>query len=84
MGEGLYINVTLFSYTRAFGDESRNFVSHSQLTTTPELEPSLLTSIPHHREDVSSLERFNVHRCPTRWFWCWARAHDMICHDAIP
>ncbi|GFV91695.1 uncharacterized protein TNCV_4762601 [Trichonephila clavipes] len=26
--------------------------------------PPLLT--PHEREDVSALDRFNVHRCPTR------------------
>ncbi|GFW78758.1 uncharacterized protein TNCV_4261811 [Trichonephila clavipes] len=33
---------------------------------TPELAPSLITTIPHQREDVSALDRFNVHRCPTR------------------
>ncbi|GFX49811.1 uncharacterized protein TNCV_3073641 [Trichonephila clavipes] len=26
----------------------------------------LLTTTPHQREDVSALDRFNVHRCPTR------------------
>ncbi|GFT67837.1 uncharacterized protein TNCV_4518111 [Trichonephila clavipes] len=25
-----------------------------------------LTTTPHHREDVSALDRFNVHLCPTR------------------
>ncbi|GFV32597.1 uncharacterized protein TNCV_2960071 [Trichonephila clavipes] len=34
--------------------------------TTPELAPPLLTTPPHQREDVSALDRFNVHRCPTR------------------
>ncbi|GFV87741.1 uncharacterized protein TNCV_780231 [Trichonephila clavipes] len=34
--------------------------------TTPELAPPLLTPTPHQREDVSALDRFNVHRCPTR------------------
>ncbi|GFS65267.1 uncharacterized protein TNCV_2451111 [Trichonephila clavipes] len=34
--------------------------------TTPELEPPLLTTPPHQRKDVSALDRFNVHRCPTR------------------
>ncbi|GFY14426.1 uncharacterized protein TNCV_1314801 [Trichonephila clavipes] len=34
--------------------------------TTPELAPPLLTTTPHQREDVSALDRFNVHRCPTR------------------
>ncbi|GFX24155.1 transposable element Tc3 transposase [Trichonephila clavipes] len=33
---------------------------------TPELAPPLLTTTPHHWEDVSALDRFNVHRCPTR------------------
>ncbi|GFU25329.1 uncharacterized protein TNCV_2903561 [Trichonephila clavipes] len=33
---------------------------------TPELAPPLLTTTPHQREDVSALDRFNVHRCPTR------------------
>ncbi|GFU59556.1 hypothetical protein TNCV_2012451 [Trichonephila clavipes] len=28
-----------------------------------ELAPSLTTT-PHQREDVSALDRFNVHRCP--------------------
>ncbi|GFV38612.1 hypothetical protein TNCV_132511 [Trichonephila clavipes] len=26
----------------------------------------LLTTTPHQREDVSALDRFSVHRCPTR------------------
>ncbi|GFT44886.1 hypothetical protein TNCV_463011 [Trichonephila clavipes] len=34
--------------------------------TTPELAPPLLTTTPHQREDVSALDRLNVHRCPTR------------------
>ncbi|GFV75594.1 uncharacterized protein TNCV_2240431 [Trichonephila clavipes] len=34
--------------------------------TTPELAPLFLTTTPHEREDVSALDRFNVHRCPTR------------------
>ncbi|GFX83283.1 uncharacterized protein TNCV_4988771 [Trichonephila clavipes] len=34
--------------------------------TTPELASPLLTTTPHQREDVSDLDRFNVHRCPTR------------------
>ncbi|GFT99935.1 uncharacterized protein TNCV_1079741 [Trichonephila clavipes] len=34
--------------------------------TTPELAPPLLTTTPHQREDVSALDRFSVHRCPTR------------------
>ncbi|GFV45932.1 uncharacterized protein TNCV_1977681 [Trichonephila clavipes] len=42
-------------------------LNHGQVTwTTPELAPPLLTTTPHQREDVSALERFSVHRCPTR------------------
>ncbi|GFX60736.1 uncharacterized protein TNCV_4977121 [Trichonephila clavipes] len=42
-------------------------LNHGQVTwTTPELEPPLLTTTPHQREDVSALDQFNVHRCPTR------------------
>ncbi|GFX29591.1 uncharacterized protein TNCV_4776631 [Trichonephila clavipes] len=41
-------------------------LNHGQVTwTTPELAPPLLTT-PHQREDVSALDRFNVHRCPTQ------------------
>ncbi|GFU95434.1 uncharacterized protein TNCV_4787691 [Trichonephila clavipes] len=42
-------------------------LNHGQVTwATPELAPLLLTTTPHQREDVSALDRFNVHRCPTR------------------
>ncbi|GFW90366.1 transposable element Tcb2 transposase [Trichonephila clavipes] len=34
--------------------------------TTPELALPLLTTAPHQWEDVSALDRFNVHRCPTQ------------------
>ncbi|GFU92924.1 uncharacterized protein TNCV_2080701 [Trichonephila clavipes] len=41
--------------------------NHGQVTwTTPGPAPPLLTTTPHQREDVSALDRFNVHRCPTR------------------
>ncbi|GFU82074.1 uncharacterized protein TNCV_2449331 [Trichonephila clavipes] len=33
--------------------------------TTPELAPPLLTTTPHQREDVSALDRFSAHRCPS-------------------
>ncbi|GFY32287.1 uncharacterized protein TNCV_3557951 [Trichonephila clavipes] len=63
---GMNINVALFSYTRAFGDGPRNF-RHGQVTwTASELASPLLTTTPHQWEDVSDLDRFNVHRCPTR------------------
>ncbi|GFU67989.1 uncharacterized protein TNCV_2823321 [Trichonephila clavipes] len=42
-------------------------LNHGQVTwTTPELAPPLLPTTPHQREDVSDLDRFNVHRCTTR------------------
>ncbi|GFS75960.1 rapamycin-insensitive companion of mTOR [Trichonephila clavipes] len=42
-------------------------LNHGQVTwITPELAPPLLTTTPHQQEDVSALDRFNVHRCPTR------------------
>ncbi|GFT37268.1 uncharacterized protein TNCV_1127071 [Trichonephila clavipes] len=55
------------SYTRDFGDGPSNFEPWSSDGMTPELEPPLLTTTPHQWEDVSALDRFNVHRCPTRW-----------------
>ncbi|GFT63753.1 integrase catalytic domain-containing protein [Trichonephila clavipes] len=40
--------------------------NHGQVTwMTPELAPPVLTTTPQG-EDVSALDRFNVHRCPTR------------------
>ncbi|GFW01523.1 uncharacterized protein TNCV_5137061 [Trichonephila clavipes] len=42
-------------------------LNHGQVKrATPEMTPPLLTTTPHQREDVSALDRFNVHRCPTR------------------
>ncbi|GFW97685.1 uncharacterized protein TNCV_1424491 [Trichonephila clavipes] len=52
-------------YTRAFGDGPRNFEPwSSDVDDTRAGTPSLTTT--HQREDVSALDRFNVHRCPTR------------------
>ncbi|GFU72860.1 uncharacterized protein TNCV_4885321 [Trichonephila clavipes] len=40
-------------------------LNRGQVTwTTPELAP--FSKQPHQREDVSALDRFSVHRCPTR------------------
>ncbi|GFW95959.1 uncharacterized protein TNCV_4173861 [Trichonephila clavipes] len=42
-------------------------LNHGQETwTTPELAPSSPNYHTHQREDVSALDRFNVHHCPTR------------------
>ncbi|GFX61950.1 uncharacterized protein TNCV_3777601 [Trichonephila clavipes] len=40
------------------------------MQTTPELALPLLTTTPHQREDVSALDRFSVHRCPTLRVFC--------------
>ncbi|GFW98712.1 tigger transposable element-derived protein 1 [Trichonephila clavipes] len=40
-------------------------LNHGQVTwTTPEMAPPFLTTTPHQREDVSALDRFNVHPGP--------------------
>ncbi|GFV41026.1 uncharacterized protein TNCV_2666171 [Trichonephila clavipes] len=57
---------------------------------TPELAPPLLTTTPHQREDVSALDRFNVHRCPTRRVFSgtglepelWLQQDGATCHTA--
>ncbi|GFV79008.1 uncharacterized protein TNCV_4347671 [Trichonephila clavipes] len=55
------------SATRGLLATDQVILNHGQVTwTTPELAPPLLTTTPHQREDVSALDRFNVHRCPTR------------------
>ncbi|GFT13730.1 uncharacterized protein TNCV_3831861 [Trichonephila clavipes] len=55
------------SATRGLLATDHVILNHGQVTwTTPELAPPLLTTIPHQREDVSALDRFNVHRRPTR------------------
>ncbi|GFY07430.1 uncharacterized protein TNCV_5086151 [Trichonephila clavipes] len=55
------------SATRGLLATDHVILNHGQVTwTTPELAHPLLTTTPHQREDVSALDRFNVHRCPTR------------------
>ncbi|GFX90744.1 uncharacterized protein TNCV_3165751 [Trichonephila clavipes] len=54
--------------------------NHGQLKwTTPDLAPPLLTTTPHQREDISALDRFNVHRCPTRWVFSGTGFELMTC-----
>ncbi|GFV39200.1 uncharacterized protein TNCV_1157851 [Trichonephila clavipes] len=46
-------------------------LKHGQMTRAPpELAPPLLTTTPHQREDISALDRFNVHHCPTWRVFC--------------
>ncbi|GFW81686.1 uncharacterized protein TNCV_2883601 [Trichonephila clavipes] len=55
------------STTRGLLATDHVILNHGQVTwTTPELAPPLLTTTPHQREDVSALDRFNEHRCPTQ------------------
>ncbi|GFV88463.1 uncharacterized protein TNCV_1242761 [Trichonephila clavipes] len=67
---GCLIDLILTSHcsaTRGLLATDHVILNHGQVTwTTPELAPPLLTTTPHQREDVSALDRFNVHRCPTR------------------
>ncbi|GFW87886.1 uncharacterized protein TNCV_1359901 [Trichonephila clavipes] len=61
--------LTYTSYEPARGLLATDHVilNHGQVTwTTPDLASPLLTTTPHQREDISALDRFNVHRCPTR------------------
>ncbi|GFV69023.1 RNase H domain-containing protein [Trichonephila clavipes] len=52
--------------TRGLLETDHVILNHGQVKwMTPELAPPLLTTTPHQREDVSALDRFNVHRCPT-------------------
>ncbi|GFX85843.1 uncharacterized protein TNCV_2472451 [Trichonephila clavipes] len=51
--------------TRGLLAKDRVILNHGQVTwTTPDL--AALSYLPHPREDVSALDRFQVHRCPTR------------------
>ncbi|GFW84811.1 uncharacterized protein TNCV_680991 [Trichonephila clavipes] len=51
---------------------------------TPELAPLSPNYHTTQRENVSTLNRFNVHRCPTRRVFNWARTRDKASHDPIP
>ncbi|GFU17156.1 uncharacterized protein TNCV_1854001 [Trichonephila clavipes] len=69
--------------TRGLLTTDHVILNHGQVTwTTPEMAPPLLTTTSHQREDVSALDRFNVHRCPTRRVW--ARTRHKVGHDSIP
>ncbi|GFX94054.1 hypothetical protein TNCV_3414161 [Trichonephila clavipes] len=72
--EGVNSHVTLFSITRAFATDQviLNLTAH-------ELASPLLTITPHQREDVSAIDRFNVHSCPTRWVFSGTGHELMSC-----
>ncbi|GFX01538.1 retrovirus-related Pol polyprotein from transposon 17.6 [Trichonephila clavipes] len=55
-----------WSATRGLLATDHVILNHGQMTwTTPELVPPSPNYHPTPREDVSALDRFNVHRCPT-------------------
>ncbi|GFY19596.1 uncharacterized protein TNCV_4647681 [Trichonephila clavipes] len=57
----------IWDATRGLLATDHVILNHGQVTwTTPELAPALLTTTPHQWEDISALDRFNVHRCPIR------------------
>ncbi|GFV82763.1 transposable element Tcb1 transposase [Trichonephila clavipes] len=57
----------LWQPTRGLLATDHVILNHGQVTwTTPELAPPLLTTTPQQRENVSTLNRFKVHHCPTR------------------
>ncbi|GFW74949.1 uncharacterized protein TNCV_2678171 [Trichonephila clavipes] len=61
------LTVPKIGATRGLLATDHVILNHGQVTwTTSELAPPLLTTTPHHWEDVSTLDRFNVHRFPTR------------------
>ncbi|GFX98810.1 uncharacterized protein TNCV_1503861 [Trichonephila clavipes] len=68
------INLQLFcelldviAATRGLLAKDHVILNHGQVTwTTPELAPSPNSHTTPTGEDVSALDRFNVHRCPTR------------------
>ncbi|GFW45502.1 uncharacterized protein TNCV_3244421 [Trichonephila clavipes] len=62
-----FVAATDLGSTRGLLATDHVILNHGQVTwTTPELAPPLLTTTLHQREDISALDRFNVHRCPTR------------------
>ncbi|GFY30203.1 uncharacterized protein TNCV_3091101 [Trichonephila clavipes] len=68
------------SATRGLLATDHVILNHGQVTwTTLELVPPLLTTTPHQREDVSALDRFNVHRCPTRRVFSGTGIELMTC-----
>ncbi|GFV48337.1 histone-lysine N-methyltransferase SETMAR [Trichonephila clavipes] len=74
-----------FRATRGLLATDHVILNHGQVTwTTPELAPPFLTTTPHQREDVSALDRFNGHRCPTWRVFSGTRTRDKASHDLIP
>ncbi|GFV94978.1 uncharacterized protein TNCV_1029761 [Trichonephila clavipes] len=72
----------LYNTTRGLLATDHVILNHGQVTwTTPELAPPSPNyhTTPHQREDVSALDRFNVHRCPTRWVFSGTELELVTC-----
>ncbi|GFT58845.1 uncharacterized protein TNCV_185001 [Trichonephila clavipes] len=69
------------SATRGLLATDHVILNHGQVTwTTTKLSPPLLTNTPaHQREDVSALDRFSLHRCPTRRVFSGTGLELMTC-----
>ncbi|GFX17361.1 hypothetical protein TNCV_3553641 [Trichonephila clavipes] len=80
LGRGLATSgLGVESYTRAFGDGPRNFEPWSSDEDDTGAITPLLTTTPHQRKDVRALDRFNVHRSPTRWVFSGTGLKLMTC-----
>ncbi|GFW71032.1 uncharacterized protein TNCV_191231 [Trichonephila clavipes] len=68
-GRSVQFRIALFDKaTRGLLATDHVIWNHGQVTwATPELALPLLTTTPHQRDNFSPLDRFNVHRCLTRW-----------------
>ncbi|GFV82022.1 uncharacterized protein TNCV_3152201 [Trichonephila clavipes] len=64
---GPWSDVTVYQLYKGLLATDHVILNHGLVRwTTPELAPPLLTTTPHQLEDVSALDRFNVHRRTTR------------------
>ncbi|GFX14865.1 histone-lysine N-methyltransferase SETMAR [Trichonephila clavipes] len=72
-----------FRATRGLLATGHVILNYGQVTwTTPELAPPpFLTTPPHQREDISALDRFNEHRCPTRRVFS-GTGHELVTRQA--
>ncbi|GFU85013.1 uncharacterized protein TNCV_1552771 [Trichonephila clavipes] len=62
------VNVALCSTTRGLLATDIVILKNGQvMRMTPELTPPLLTTRLHQRVEVRALDKFKVHRSPTRW-----------------
>ncbi|GFW87560.1 uncharacterized protein TNCV_4485251 [Trichonephila clavipes] len=66
--------------TRGLLVKGHEILNRSQVTwMTPELAPPSPNYHTTPRDDVSALDRFNVHRCPARWVYSGTGLELMTC-----